>query len=161
MSNRSTPGPAAYPSIPVYHTTQISGNVPDPFSSSRSTRAPLYATNNTHRPSVTPSHRPSIPGFHRRDSDRSVQTRQSVAPSVVGTSTPTQSHRRLRRVVDGKRGDSVNGINGSGPSAKEDWAAIEPDEVFKRLPVNEVKRVEAKMRSEALNKQTELRSMVG
>lgn len=27
-----------------------------------------------------------------------------------------------------------------------DWANMEPDEVFRRLPVTEVKRVEAKMR---------------
>ena len=38
---------------------------------------------------------------------------------------------------------------------------MEPDEVFRRLPVNEVKRVEAKMRGDALNKQSELRAMVG
>lgn len=38
---------------------------------------------------------------------------------------------------------------------------MEPDEVFRRLPVQEIKRVEAKMRTDALNKQSELRSMVG
>jgi hypothetical protein len=27
-----------------------------------------------------------------------------------------------------------------------DWASMEPDEVFRRLPVAEVKRVESKMR---------------
>jgi hypothetical protein len=42
-----------------------------------------------------------------------------------------------------------------------DWAEVEPDEVFRRLPVAEVKRVEQKMRTDALNKQSELRSMVG
>lgn len=38
---------------------------------------------------------------------------------------------------------------------------MEPDEVFRRLPVAEVKRVEGKMRADALNKQSELRNMVG
>lgn len=42
-----------------------------------------------------------------------------------------------------------------------DWGNIEPDEVFRRLPVGEVRKVEAKMRAEALGKQAELRSMVG
>lgn len=44
---------------------------------------------------------------------------------------------------------------------EKDWANVEPDEVFRRLPVNEVKRVEGKMRKEALDKQSELRAMVG
>jgi hypothetical protein len=42
-----------------------------------------------------------------------------------------------------------------------DWAEVEPDEVFRRLPVQEVRRVEQKMRTDALNKQSELRAMVG
>jgi hypothetical protein len=42
-----------------------------------------------------------------------------------------------------------------------DWAVVEPDEVFRRLPIAEIKRVEQKMRTDALNKQSELRSMVG
>jgi hypothetical protein len=42
-----------------------------------------------------------------------------------------------------------------------DWAEVDPDEVFRRLPVAEVRRVEQKMRTDALNKQSELRSMVG
>jgi len=50
------------------------------------------------------------------------------------------------------------------PNVKQievDWAEVEPDEVFRRLPVQEVRRVEQKMRTDALNKQSELRSMVG
>lgn len=43
----------------------------------------------------------------------------------------------------------------------KDWANIEPDQIFKLLPVGEVRKVEAKMRKEALDKQSELRSMVG
>lgn len=50
---------------------------------------------------------------------------------------------------------------GEKKEAEGDWAAMEPDDVFRRLPVHEVKRVEAKMRADALNKQSELRSMVG
>lgn len=50
---------------------------------------------------------------------------------------------------------------GGEKAAEGDWAAMEPDEVFRRLPVAEVKRVEGKMRADALNKQSELRNMVG
>ncbi|GMK59894.1 hypothetical protein CspeluHIS016_0901110 [Cutaneotrichosporon spelunceum] len=50
---------------------------------------------------------------------------------------------------------------GKEAAEEEDWASVDPDDVFRRLPVNEVKRVEAKMRADALNKQSELRSMVG
>ncbi|OCF31631.1 hypothetical protein I317_06120 [Kwoniella heveanensis CBS 569] len=132
MSTRTTPGPAPYPSLPSY---------PVPESSRRSTRTSSFA------------HRPSIPEFNYRHSDRSFVTRGSIAPSVAETSTPTITGYRRRREKDGT---STPGTGG-----KEDWADLEPDEVFRRLPVNEVKRVEARMRSDALNKQSELRSMVG
>jgi hypothetical protein len=42
-----------------------------------------------------------------------------------------------------------------------DWGNVEPDEVFRRLPVGEVRKVEGKMRADALGKQAELRAMVG
>jgi hypothetical protein len=51
--------------------------------------------------------------------------------------------------------------NPNGKQVEVDWAEVEPDEVFRRLPVQEVRRVEQKMRTDALNKQSELRSMVG
>ncbi|WWD16437.1 hypothetical protein CI109_100863 [Kwoniella shandongensis] len=153
MSSRSTPGRNSYPSLPTFNT-----GGPDPSSSStrRSIRAPSFT------PSFqTPDkHRPSVPDvFHRRDSDRSFvsQHRGSIAPSVVGTSTGTITGGAGRR---SRRDRDVGSIGGPGGS-QEDWASLEPDEVFKRLPVHEVKRVEAKMRSEALNKQSELRAMVG
>ncbi|WVF65857.1 hypothetical protein IAT40_000594 [Kwoniella sp. CBS 6097] len=134
MSARTTPGPTSYPSLPSY---------PVPESSRRSTRTSSFA------------HRPSIPDFNYRQSDRSVITRGSIAPSVAETSTPTiTGYRRRKSEKDG--GTSTPGTGG-----KEDWADLEPDEVFRRLPVNEVKKVEARMRSDALNKQSELRSMVG
>jgi hypothetical protein len=44
---------------------------------------------------------------------------------------------------------------------ERDWGNVEPDEVFRKLPVLEVRRVEGKMRQEALDKQSELRAMVG
>lgn len=44
---------------------------------------------------------------------------------------------------------------------EKDWGNVEPDEVFRRLPVTEVRRVEGKMRKEALDKQSDLRAMVG
>ncbi|TXT07513.1 hypothetical protein VHUM_03233 [Vanrija humicola] len=49
----------------------------------------------------------------------------------------------------------------AGSNDDANWAGIEPDDVFRRLPVVEVRRVEGKMRADALNKQSELRSMVG
>ncbi|KAL1411795.1 hypothetical protein Q8F55_002762 [Vanrija albida] len=49
----------------------------------------------------------------------------------------------------------------AGSNDDANWAGIEPDDVFRRLPVGEVRRVEGKMRADALNKQSELRSMVG
>ncbi|KLT41250.1 hypothetical protein CC85DRAFT_286686 [Cutaneotrichosporon oleaginosum] len=67
-------------------------------------------------------------------------TPSSLAPSGRG-------HRRRAALV--------------GKEEEVDWATVDPDEVFRRLPVHEVKRVEAKMRADALNKQSELRSMVG
>lgn len=64
------------------------------------------------------------------------------------SSLPGRGHRR-RAALTGKEAEEA------------DWASVDPDDVFRRLPVYEVKRVEAKMRAEALNKQSELRSMVG
>lgn len=66
--------------------------------------------------------------------------------NMSGTSTP--SNRRAKQKLGASIGD-------------RDWAGMEPDEVFRRLPVGEVKKVEAKMRGDAMNKQSELRSMVG
>jgi hypothetical protein len=54
---------------------------------------------------------------------------------MSGVSTPSQ---RRRRVLPGADKDKV-------PDDK-DWAGMEPDEIFRRLPVGEVKKVEAKMR---------------
>ncbi|WWC68540.1 uncharacterized protein I206_102469 [Kwoniella pini CBS 10737] len=133
MSVRSTPASSPYPTLPTY-------NVPESSSSKRSIRAPSYIS------------RPSIPSFdpHRQSSF----SRSSVHPSVTGTSTPTLLGTGVSR---GKRNE--NGV--LTPTSKDDWAGMEPDEVFRRLPVNEVKRVESKMRNDALNKQSELRLMVG
>ncbi|WVQ93491.1 hypothetical protein IAU59_000565 [Kwoniella sp. CBS 9459] len=134
MSTRTTPGPTSYPSLPSY---------PVPESSRRSTRTGSIA-----------GHRPSIPDFHSRQSDRSLFNRGSIAPSVAETSTPTiTGYRRRRSEKDGTSTPVTGG--------REEWADLDPDEVFRRLPVNEVKKVEARMRSDALNKQSELRSMVG
>ena len=67
-----------------------------------------------------------------------------------GLSTPETRRRRYQA----KKNPNVKQI-------EVDWAEVEPDEVFRRLPVQEVRRVEQKMRTDALNKQSELRSMVG
>jgi hypothetical protein len=40
------------------------------------------------------------------------------------------------------------------------WATMDPDEVFRRLNVKEVKKVEGLLRASAAGKQGELRNMV-
>ncbi|KAK8861647.1 hypothetical protein IAR55_002470 [Kwoniella newhampshirensis] len=144
MSSRSTPGRNSYPQLPSYPTG------PDPSSSRRSTRAPPFAPS-FQTPFTNHSELP------RRDSERI--HRGSVAPSVAGTSTGTVLGNGRRS--KGNRNEGSVAEAGGGGGSKEEWARLEPDEVFRRLPVNEVKRVESKMRSEALNKQSELRAMVG
>ncbi|KIR57503.1 hypothetical protein I314_06642 [Cryptococcus bacillisporus CA1873] len=132
-------GPVHYPSAPGFPLPQ------SPSSSFRSNHIPSY--------SIPP---PPVPDFSRQVSNKGLYT-PSIAPSVTGTSTGTalgsaSGSRRKRREKE---------ANGRSTDNKEDWAEIEPDEVFRRLQVREVKRVETKMRNEALNKQSELRAMVG
>ncbi|WWC60390.1 uncharacterized protein I303_102962 [Kwoniella dejecticola CBS 10117] len=135
MSVRSTPGPSPYPTLPTYNVPESSAST-----SKRAIRAPSYVS------------RPSIPSF---DPPRQASfSRASIAPSVTGDSTPT-----LLRTGVSRRKRNENGV--LTPTSKDDWAGMEPDEVFRRLPVNEVRRVEGKMRNDALNKQSELRLMVG
>ncbi|WVQ78802.1 hypothetical protein IAT38_000893 [Cryptococcus sp. DSM 104549] len=135
MSRRSTPGPTAYPALPSFQMP------PSPTSSKH--RTPSI-------PHIRPPPVPPIPDYHRRFSSK------SGTPSVAGTSTGTITGSTIGRRRRKERAHAgTNGVE------KEDWADVEPDEVFRRLPVNEVKRVEAKMRSDALNKQSELRAMVG
>ncbi|RXK41345.1 hypothetical protein M231_01250 [Tremella mesenterica] len=104
-------------------------------------------------PTRLPRQRGPLPDFGRRTAELSMHRQPSTVLSASGTSTPTV--RRMKKAVrqvssskDQKTRDT-------------DWAAMEPDEVFRRLPVNQVKEVERKLRAEALNKQAELRAMVG
>lgn len=138
-TRRSSAGPVHYPSAPGFPLPQ------SPSSSFLSNHVPSY--------SIPP---PFIPEFDRHLSSKSSYT-PSIAPSVAGTSTGTV----LGRASGPGRKRKQKETNEKSADSKEDWADIEPDEVFRRLPVREVKRVEAKMRSEALNKQSELRAMVG
>lgn len=83
----------------------------------------------------------------------SAYQRNNSQASISGPSAPgEQAYPRKRR--DGRGFASV-------PEGETDWSSLDPDEVFRRLPVGEVKKVEGKMRAEAANKQSELRSMVG
>lgn len=132
-------GPVHYPSAPGFPLPQ------SPSSSFRSNRIPSY--------SIPP---PPVPDFSRQVSNKILYT-PSIAPSVTGTSTGTA----LGSASESRRKRREKEANGRSTINKEDWAEIEPDEVFRRLQVREVKRVETKMRSEALNKQSELRAMVG
>jgi hypothetical protein len=81
----------------------------------------------------------------------------TLAESVVSSGLSSPDTRRRRYLSRKKSDPSKTG----GIREEVDWAGVEPDEVFRRLPVSEIKRVEQKMRTEALNKQSELRSMVG
>ncbi|KIY33257.1 hypothetical protein I305_04123 [Cryptococcus gattii E566] len=132
-------GPVHYPSAPGFPLPQ------SPSSSFRSNHIPSY--------SIPP---PPVPDFSRQVSNKILYT-PSIAPSVTGTSTGTA----LGSASESRRKRREKEANGRSTINKEDWAEIEPDEVFRRLQVREVKRVETKMRSEALNKQSELRAMVG
>ena len=101
---------------------------------------------------------PSKPSTYRRTSGQTVTTsRKPSQTTTSGTSTPQWNRRGGRSSI---------GVNGKVSSIEEevggrDWARMDADEVFRKLPVNEVKRVELKMRTEAFNKQSDLRSMVG
>lgn len=120
-----------------------------------STRTPIFSPPSSSPAASLRKHRlPSgsiqpFTDFYRRPSG--LQARKSSQASASGTSTPyglNGSTTRKRKEV-------------AVPEGEIDWSAIDADEVFRRLPVGEVKRVEGKMRDDALNKQSELRSMVG
>lgn len=89
--------------------------------------------------------------LRRNDRRFSNITQSSAELRPMSPASSGRGHRRRQAIMGegGKKG------------AEGDWAAMEPDDVFRRLPVHEVKRVEGKMRADALNKQSELRSMVG
>ncbi|KAK4690039.1 conserved oligomeric Golgi complex subunit 1, partial [Tremellales sp. Uapishka_1] len=122
----------------------MSINTPAASHSSLPFSTPALSPTSSRRPSrYGPTPLFGVSEFARRPSEMPMMRRAS---GFSGTSTP--SKRRMMR-------------EGSVNKDETDWAGMEPDDVFKRLPVGEVKRVEAKMRSEALNKQSELRAMVG
>lgn len=141
MTTRSTPGAGSSRTAtsPTASTISPSGLPPIGYGHPRKSRQ--ASSSSSYFPSVDHSRRPS-----------SISHRQSSQTSLSGTSTPLASYPRRKR----KEG-ALHNV----PEGETDWSGLEPDEIFKRLPVGEVKRVEAKMRGEALNKQSELRSMVG
>lgn len=64
----------------------------------------------------------------------------------------------------GRRSNSQLQYLSSGPGGMTgkdgQWATMDPDEVFRRLNVKEVKKVEGLLRASAAGKQGELRNMV-
>ena len=138
MSGR-TPSGSGSSRAPLLSPMTSSKNT-TPQSSYRRSRQPSsssqasFATDMTRRPSFTPS-----------------QRKGSQMSSLGETSNREYGYRKRR---EGREFASV-------PEGETDWSAIEPDEVFRRLPVGEVRKVEGKMRAEAANKQSELRAMVG
>ena len=153
MSARSTPGPAplSRSSSALLSPASISPFSFDPSSSKRP------------RQPYTSLALPPVPETNFRRSSN-FSGRITSQGSVSGTSTPSYAKRRAaRRDAQLAQLAQLSGRGGVDQSGQidQDWAGMEPDEVFRKLPVNEVKKVEAKMRADALNKQSELRSMVG
>lgn len=98
------------------------------------------------------------PSSSRRHT-RTDSLRMPTLPESVVSSGLSSPDTRRRRYLSRKKSDSKGSV--AGMREEVDWAGVEPDEVFRRLPISEIKRVEQKMRTDALNKQSELRSMVG
>lgn len=99
---------------------------------------------------------PISESLRRPSSFTRISSRMSSRGSSSGVSTPLG---RKRRQGAGLAGPSA--ISNAAAAEKGDWAHMDADEVFRRLPVGEVKKVEDKLRKEATSKQGELRSMVG
>lgn len=127
--------------------------IPDPSSST------YDASRNSRQASFALS--PVSDTLRRPSSFSRFSSRMSSRGSSSGISTP-----------QGRKRKPGSGLAPSGPARagtpgasalidKGDWAHMDADEVFRQLPVGEVKKVEDKLRKEAESKQGELRSMVG
>jgi hypothetical protein len=79
---------------------------------------------------------PPRPDFSRRSSTFSSA---SVTPSGRKSSTVSALNGKLSKRRESQPKDD-------GPGGQRDWASMEPDEVFRRLPVGEVKKVESFLR---------------
>jgi hypothetical protein len=79
---------------------------------------------------------PPRPDFSRRSSALSSAsgTPNGRKGSTVSALNGRLSRRRARKEAEGVQGD------------EKDWAGLEPDEVFRKLPVGEVKKVENQLR---------------
>ncbi|BEJ01631.1 hypothetical protein CcaverHIS631_0603130 [Cutaneotrichosporon cavernicola] len=97
----------------------------------------------------------------RRQSGASLMSPTPAGPSFRRSPIPRRPSTMTQNSDASSRGHRRRPALGKEAPEEVDWAVVEPDDVFRRLPVHEVKRVEAKMRADALNKQSELRSMVG
>jgi hypothetical protein len=134
-------------------TTYSAYHPPDPSAKMSARSTPRASTSHLPRtPSFSSdhSHDPSTSRRHTRTDSLRLPTLAESSVHSSGLSTPETRRRRYQA----KKNNNVKQI-------EVDWAEVEPDEVFRRLPVQEVRRVEQKMRTDALNKQSELRAMVG
>jgi hypothetical protein len=134
-------------------TTYSDNHSPDPLAKMSARSTPRASTSHLPRtPSFSSdqSHDPSTSRRHTRTDSLRLPTLAESSVHSSGLSTPETRRRRYQA----KKNNNVKPI-------EVDWAEVEPDEVFRRLPVQEVRRVEQKMRTDALNKQSELRAMVG
>ena len=116
---------------------------------------PKASTSNLPRTASFSSEYSHAPSSSRRHTRTDSLRLPPVAESIISSGLSTPDTRRRRYLAKKNNGSTNN------KAIDVDWAEVEPDEVFRRLPVAEVKRVEQKMRTDALNKQSELRSMVG
>jgi hypothetical protein len=145
MSLRSTPQAYTYSSS-ARRSSSAAGTPP----------TELVHTSSSSRPYPPLHSRSSQSNVHQIQSSsniRKMSRQASFAATQTGTATSTP-RRNMKGLTDSTTGQRTTPQQG-------DWANMEADEVFRRLGVSEVRKVESKMRAEALGKQSELRSMVG
>lgn len=92
----------------------------------------------------------------RKSSGQTVQTLGRSKQHYIGSPGSITGPLSRRKSSHYQLPGNTNGAVGKDGQ----WATMDPDEVFRRLNVKEVKKVEGILRSSAAGKQGELRSMV-
>jgi hypothetical protein len=92
----------------------------------------------------------------RKSSGQTIQTLGRSKQHYIGSPGSVAGAGGRRKSSHHQLSAKPNGVVGNDGQ----WATMDPDEVFRRLNVKEVKKVEGILRSSAAGKQGELRSMV-
>ena len=92
----------------------------------------------------------------RKSSSQTIQTLGKSKQHYIGSPGSVAGPAGRRKSSHYQLPENANGVLGKDGQ----WATMDPDEVFRRLNVKEVKKVEGILRSSAAGKQGELRSMV-